>query len=397
MTPEARIAAAIEILDGVIAGAPAEQALTGWARSHRFAGARDRAAIRDLVFDALRCRRSALARAGGGEENGRALMVGQVAAAGGDPASVFTGAGYGPAPLDPGERAALAAAAGAAVPELVALDCPDWIAPALRHALGPDFAPVLSRMRERAPVFLRVNARRATREGAAAALVAEGIAARPASDVSFALEITENAQKLKASRSYLDGMVELQDLSPQAAVEGLPFEPGMRVLDYCAGGGGKALAIAARGVAEVTAHDADPRRMADLPARAARAGVRIGTAATAALAGRRFDLVLADVPCSGTGTWRRTPDAKWRLTPARVDELCRLQAAILDRAAAHVGPGGHLAYMTCSLLEAENRGQIDAFLARTAGWRLAAERLFTPLSGGDGFYSALLTRGLAGA
>src|SRR5690606_3283414 len=125
---------------------------------------------------------------------------------------------------------------------------------------------------------------------------------------------------------------ELQDLSPQAAVAALPLRPGMRVLDYCAGGGGKALAVAAQGVAEVVAHDADPGRMVDLPARAARAGVRIATATPAALAGRRFDLVLADVPCSGTGTWRRTPDAKWRLTPARLEELRRLQATILDRA-----------------------------------------------------------------
>lgn len=396
MTPGARIAAAIEILDRVVGGTPAEQALTGWARSHRFAGARDRAAIRDLVFDALRCRRSALARAGGGQETGRALMIGRVAAAGDDPAAVFTGAGYAPASLDAAERAALAAAAevaaGAAVPELVALDCPDWIAPALRRALGPDFAPVMARMRERAPVFLRVNARRATRGEAMAALAAGGIATRPGEELSFALELTENAQKLKDSSAYREGLVELQDLSPQAAVEALPLGPGLTVLDYCAGGGGKALAIAARGVNEVTAHDADPRRMADLPARAARAGVRIATATTAALKGRRFGLVLADAPCSGTGTWRRTPDAKWRLTPARLDDLCRVQAEILDRAAAHVAPGGHLAYMTCSLLEAENRDQIAAFLARSPGWRLAGERLWTPLSGGDGFYSALLTQ-----
>ena len=393
MTPGARIAAAIEILDRVIAGSSAEPALTGWARSHRFAGARDRAAIRDLVFDALRCRRSALARAGGGAETGRALMIGQVAAAGGDPAAVFSGEGYAAPPLDAGEAAALAAAAGAAVPELAALDCPDWIAPALRRALGPDFTQVLARMRERAPVFLRVNAGRTTREEALAALAAESIAARPVEFINFALEIIENPQKLKTSSAYLSGLVELQDLSPQAAVEALPLHPGLRVLDYCAGGGGKALAIAARGVAQVTAHDADPRRMTDLSARAARAGVRIKTAGTAALAGRRFDLVLADVPCSGSGTWRRTPDAKWRLTQARLDALCRLQAEILDRAAALVEPGGNLAYMTCSLLEAENRAQVDAFLDRAPGWRLVADRVYTPLSGGDGFYSALLTRG----
>jgi len=397
MTPEARIAAAIDILDRVIGGMAAEPALTGWARSHRFAGARDRAAIRDLVFDALRRRRSCLARSGAAAETGRALMIGHVAASGGDPAAVFTGAGYGPPPLDADERAGLAAAAGAAVPELVALDCPDWIAPALRRALGADFAAVLARLRERAPVFLRVNPRRGTVPEAATALAADGIGAASGAGVSFALEVTENAQKIRHSGAYLEGLVELQDLSPQAAVAALPLRPGMRVLDYCAGGGGKALAVAARGVAEVVAHDADPGRMVDLPARAARAGVRIATATPAALAGRRFDLVLADVPCSGTGTWRRMPDAKWRLTPARLEELRRLQAAILDRASGHVASEGYLACMTCSLLGEENRDRIDGFLGRTPGWRLLGDRLFTPLSGGDGFYSALLTRGSGAA
>ncbi len=393
MTPGARIAAAIDILDGVIEGAPAEQALTGWGRGHRFAGARDRAAIRDLVFDALRCRRSHLARAGAGVLTGRALMIGHVAASGGEPAAVFSGAGYAPGPLGEGERAALAAAVDAEVSELVALDCPDWIAPALRRALGSGFVPVMARMRERAPVFVRVNAARGSRADAIAALAAEGIEARHCDHANFAAEVTVNAQKLKLSSAYLHGLVELQDLSPQVAVEALPLASGMRVLDYCAGGGGKALAIAARGVAQITAHDADPRRMSDLPARARRAGVRIDTAATTSLAGRRFDLVLTDVPCSGTGTWRRTPDAKWRLTPGRLEELCRQQAEILDRAAAHVVAGGHLAYMTCSLLAEENRGQIDAFLARAPGWRFIGDRPFTPISGGDGFYSALLTRG----
>lgn len=393
MTPEARIAAAIEVLDGVIGGMAAEQALTGWARGHRFAGARDRAAIRDLVFDALRCRRSCLARAGGGTETGRALMIGWVVAAGRDPEAVFTGEGYAPCALDPSELARLAAATPEPMGDCVALDCPDWIAPRLRRALGAGFAAVLGRMRERAPVFLRVNALRAGVPDAEAALAAEGIGTRRVEGVGLALEVVANAQRIRQSRAYRDGLVELQDISPQAAVAALPLRPGMRVLDYCAGGGGKSLAMAARGVAAIVAHDADPGRMADLPARAARAGVTIETAATADLAGRHFDLVLADVPCSGTGTWRRTPDAKWRLTPARLDELCRLQAGILDRASRHVSPQGHLAYMTCSLLDEENGDQMAAFLARNPGWRLVEDRRFTPLTGGDGFYSALLTRG----
>jgi 16S rRNA (cytosine967-C5)-methyltransferase len=319
-------------------------------------------------------------------------MIGLVAASGGDPGAIFSGEGYGPAPLGAAERKALAEAENRVMPEQVARDCPDWIAPMLRRALGADFAAVLARIRDRAPVFLRVNASRITRADAARALAAEGVATRPVESLKYALEATENVQKIKTSLAYLDGRIELQDLSPQAAVEALGLAPSMRVLDYCAGGGGKALAIAALGVASVTAHDAAPRRMADLPARAARAGAGIEIADRAVLVGRLFDLVLADVPCSGTGTWRRTPDAKWRLTEARLGELREVQAGILDRASTHVAPGGRLAYMTCSLLAEENRDQIDAFLARHPAWRLAGERLYTPLSGGDGFYSAHLTR-----
>ena len=126
--------------------------------------------------------------------------------------------------------------------------------------------------------------------------------------------------------------------------------------------------------------------------RAARAGAMVTIAEAEALRGRRFDLVLLDVPCSGTGTWRRTPDAKWTLTPERLADLLRVQAGILDAARGYVAPGGHLAYMTCSLLAAENRAQIDAFVARNPSWRLIRDRLYTPLDGGDGFYSALLTR-----
>lgn len=390
MTPAARIDAAIGILDRILSGVAAEQALTGWARASRFAGSGDRGAIRDLVFDALRCRRSFTARAGAAEPSGRALMIGALVADGEDPGAVFTGRGYAPAPLDAAEQAALAAAPDA-LPDLVALDCPDWIAPALRRSLGADFAAILAAQRDRAPVFLRVNAMRTGRDEVRAMLARDGIATEPAPDVNYALKVTENAQKIRNSSAYLGGLVELQDLSPQAAVEALPIDPGAAVLDYCAGGGGKALALAARG-AKVTAHDALPQRMRDLPARAARAGARVAVLDASGLRGRCFDLVLLDVPCSGTGTWRRTPDAKWRLTPARLADLAALQAGILDGAAGFVAPGGHLAYMTCSLLAEENRAQIDAFVARNPSWRLVRDRLYTPLGGGDGFYSALLTR-----
>lgn len=388
MTPEARIAAAITILDAVLDGQAAEQALTRWARGSRFAGSRDRAAVRDHVYDALRCRRSFAAL--GGAETGRGLMIGLLRAGAVAPESLFTGKGYGPEPLTTDE--------GAPPPDLTALprgvrlDCPDWLLAEFDAALGDSADEVLTRLRQRAPVYLRANARHG-RDVAARALAAEGIETTLMDKSSFALEVTHNEQKIKISNAYSRGLVELQDHSPQRAVEALPLKDGMRVLDYCAGGGGKTLAVAARADLSLTAHDAIPARMKDLPARAARAGIAVTQADTGALAKMPpFDLVLADVPCSGTGTWRRAPEAKWTLTPDRLAGLVTLQGEILDRAARLVAPGGWLIYMTCSLLSPENRGQIDRFLTRSHSFALRQDRLYTPLDGGDGFYAAHLSR-----
>lgn len=379
MTPGARVAAAIAVLDRVLAGEAAEKALVNWARASRFAGSADRAAVRDHVFDALRRLRSAAALGGPG---GRGLMLGVLRAQGIDPAGLFTGEGHAPAPVGPGETPR-------EMTELEALDCPDWLAPQLRDSLGEDFAPVMRALQSRAPVFLRVNLRKATMARAQAALEAEGIATRPHPLAATALEVTAGARRIAASAAYRDGLVELQDAASQAVVQALPLADGMRVLDYCAGGGGKSLAMAALARLDLTAHDAAPRRMADLPARAARAGVRVKLAETPALTGG-YDLVLADAPCSGSGAWRRSPEARWRLDAAGLAALCAMQDAVLDAAAAQVAPGGWLAYATCSLLDCENAQRVAAFLSRTPRFALHRDQRLTPLDGGDGFYLALM-------
>jgi len=391
MTPSARIAAAIEILDRHLGGTPAEQALTGWARSHRFAGSGDRAAIRDHVFDALRCLRSFAALGGAGEcPTGRALMIGALRDAGISPEALFTGEGHAPAPLTPSE----ASLPPVDLPRNVALDCPDWLAPQLEDSLGEAFAPVMQIMRQRAPVTLRVNLARTTRDKAQHALAGDGISAAPHPLAETALRITENPQRLRNSAAYLDGRIELQDAASQAVVAMLPLEDAARVLDYCAGGGGKTLAMAARAPARYVAHDIAPQRMRDLPERARRAGIRVELADAARVATLcPYDLVLLDVPCSGSGSWRRAPEAKWALTPARLAELQKIQGQILDATHAFVAPGGVLAYVTCSMLRAENGDQVAAFLQRTPGWHCSVQRSFTPLEGGDGFFCALLTRG----
>ncbi|WP_420325401.1 RsmB/NOP family class I SAM-dependent RNA methyltransferase [Mameliella sp.] len=383
MTPAARVQAAIELLDRIAAGQAAEQALTSWGRSARYAGSKDRAAVRDLVFDALRCWRSTAALGGG--ETGRARLLGLLRLREEDPAQVFSGQGHAPAPLDADELAAGQAPHGAA-----ALDLPDWLAPRFRDSLGAEADATALALRSRADVFLRVNLLRATPETAMARLGQDGILAEPHELSATALRVTEGARRIMRSGAYLDGLVELQDAASQAVVDLLPLEPGMRVLDYCAGGGGKALAMAAqmRG-GPVVAHDAAPKRMIDLPARASRAGADVRIAARPK---GDFDLVLCDVPCSGSGAWRRAPEGKWRLTEERLDELCAIQADILDRAVGYVVKGGVLAYATCSVLAEENATQVSAFLERRPGWSVEEQRQFLPGSGGDGFFAAVLRR-----
>ncbi|MFA5581518.1 MAG: RsmB/NOP family class I SAM-dependent RNA methyltransferase [Paracoccaceae bacterium] len=386
MTPSARISAAIELLDGVIAGGAAERLLTAWARANRYAGSGDRAAIRDLVYDALRCRRS-FGWLGGGD-SGRGLMIGLIRARGDDPDVLFSGGRFAPMPLSEAEGGRPMADA----PREVRRDCPDWLLPHFDAALGDTSDTVLDVMRHRAPVFLRVHLGRITRDGAIATLADEGIDATAHPLSPSALEVTHNARRIAASSAYRDGLVELQDAASQAVVDLLPLAPDMRVLDYCAGGGGKLLAMAARAPAIFTAHDAEPRRMRDLPARAQRAGLANVALAAPGTPGGAFDLVLCDAPCSGSGAWRRAPQAKWDLTPDRLAQLVDIQAEILDHASALVALDGVLAYATCSLFARENHDQTRAFLARHSGWHCAGEHVFTPLDGGDGFYLALLAR-----
>lgn len=378
MTPGARAAAAIEVLDRVLAGDPAERALTNWGRASRFAGSGDRAAVRDIVYDALRRRASSAALGGG--LTGRGLVLGLMRAAGQE--ALFSGAGHAPAPPEPEE-------AGREPDAEEQLDLPEWLMPELRESLGADFEAVSEALRSRAPVFLRANRVKTDVAGAVAALAEDNILARPHPLAKFALEVTENPRKIQNSKAYRHGWVELQDASSQAVVEALPLADGMKVLDHCAGGGGKTLAMAARARLRLLAHDANPRRMADLPERARRAGVDVSLTERPE-GGAPYDLVLVDAPCSGSGSWRRDPEGKWRLTPAQLEQIRATQASILDRVAPMLKQGGVLAYATCSLLRAENQDQVRAFLDRHPGWRLEQDRVFTPLQDGDGFYLAIL-------
>jgi len=389
MTPAARISAAIEVLDLIAAGTPPEQALTNWARGHRFAGSGDRAAIRDHVFDVLRRKRSCAAYGGG--ESGRALMLGLLAQSGQDPALLFTGDRFAPALMREDELARCVTP-----PELTqaqALDIPDWLLPECLSAFEQDAPGELARLRNRAPAILRVNTARVSVEDAQATLKDAGFACQLHPLAATALVLEGHPRGLKATPAYLDGLVELQDAASQAAVAMVPCTPDDVVLDYCAGGGGKALALAARGVAGVLAHDATPVRMKDLPQRAARAGVRIDIAQDSeSLENQSFDVVVCDVPCSGSGAWRRAPQSKWDLYADKLDELCETQSAIVGQAATHVRAGGYLVYMTCSILRRENEEMVTRCLSEMPEFESVETRRFLPSQEGDGFFCATLTR-----
>ncbi|MFP7570565.1 RsmB/NOP family class I SAM-dependent RNA methyltransferase [Marivita sp. S2033] len=383
MTPAARWAAAAEIMDHVTQGEPAEKALTNWARRSRFAGSKDRAAVRDHVFDILRCWRS-VAAVGGGSD-GRQLVLGRLRQLGVDPDSIFTGDGYAMPPLSDMERAAGSEPAGAE-----AWDMPDWLYDLVFKDLGDEAHAYAKALRHRASVFLRVNTAKTDRDAAQRALADAGIdtAVHPLSQT--ALEVLDGARRVAQSAPYLDGRVELQDVASQAVIDALDITPDMRVLDFCAGGGGKTLAMAARLNTVVEAHDTDPRRMSDLPARADRADAQVERIDSPK---GPYDLVLCDVPCSGSGAWRRAPEGKWRLTSEGLSSVCEVQADILDHAANLVGTGGTLAYVTCSVLNCENEDQIGKFLRRNTAWHCIRQQRFHPNEGGDGFFVSILTRG----
>lgn len=385
MTPGARVAAAIEILDDIQDGLAAEQALTRWARRSRFAGSKDRAAIRDHVFDVLRCQ--PLAAHFGQGETGRALMLGLLHHQGADLALLFSGDGHAPPPLTEDE----ADFPSPPVDQAVLWCLPAWLVPLFEAALGPAAAPTAQALQSRAPTVLRVNLARIDRVEAQKILAEQGVetAVNPLSD--GALSVTDGQRRIRNSAAFADGLVELQDAASQAVVAALPG--GGKVLDYCAGGGGKALELATNPERQVFAHDVDPRRMVDLPARAARATAQIEMLETSALAqAAPFDVVLCDAPCSGSGAWRRAAQGKWTLTPERLTELTQIQDQILDSAAALVATCGVLAYATCSVLRVENEDRIAAFLSRQGGWQCSFQHRFDVDAAGDGFFTAHLTR-----
>lgn len=385
MTPVARYAAAIEVLDRIVSGEAAERALTNWARGHRFAGSKDRAAIRDHVFDALRRRRSYAALGGG--TSGRALILGALREAQIDPDTVFSTDRFAAPPLTAEERSA----GRAPHPGAEAADCPDWLWDLVQDDLGDASERVFACQRDAAPVGLRVNLAKTDRDSLVSLLAVDGVLAQPDPRSPSALVLDGRPRGLTRLQAWHDGLFELQDAGSQWVSDQVPLADGQTMVDFCAGGGGKTLAVAGRVRGRFVAHDGEAHRMKDLPERAERAGVFVKTVANAQDL-PQADTVVLDVPCSGSGTWRRAPDAKWALTAQRLDALTELQGQILRQAAVLVRPKGHLVYATCSVLTRENAMQIADFLGDQDDFTLLNDGKLLPDAGSDGYYCAVLQR-----
>jgi 16S rRNA (cytosine967-C5)-methyltransferase len=355
MTPAARVQTAIGLLDQVIAaalgkGPPADRILADWFRTSRFAGSKDRRAIRELVYQAIR-------HCGPVPQTGRAAML---ALAADHPALLrqFDGSTYGPAPIEEGE---LVAEAGIA---------PEWLVARLAASdiEGPEAAALL----DRAPLDIRVNALKADRN--TLELPVEGEPLPTTQGLRFPF-----GSPVEQWQAYQGGLVEVQDGGSQLACESVGAVAGETVIDLCAGAGGKTLALASAlgNAGTLIAADTDRGRLSRLAPRAERAGALI--AETVLLdPGReaqalghwqgKADAVLVDAPCSGTGTWRRNPEARWRLDEAALARLTALQRHLLEVAVQLVRPGGRVVYVVCSLLDEEGAEQVSALLANHPEW-----------------------------
>ncbi len=372
MTPAARLSAAIEILSVIqLQRRPAADAIRDWGATHRFAGSKDRSAVASLAYDALRVRASAAwimnaddARAVllGSLRESRGLDVGTIE-------GLCTGEHHAPAPLLPAEREALLSGTLDGAPDPVRGNYPDWLGPSFAAVFGAEAPEEGRAMARRAPVDLRVNTLKAGRDKVAGLLAHLHAGETPHSPYGLRITVGEDgrAPALVAEPAYVKGLVEVQDEGSQIAACLSGAAPGQQVLDLCAGSGGKTLALAAlmNNKGQIYATDVEGRRLMPIYDRLRRAGVR--NVQVRAPKGRqmpigdldgRCDIVFVDAPCTGTGTWRRNPDAKWRLRPGALAERTATQDDILRQAARALKPGGRLVYATCSVLREENEDRL---------------------------------------
>ena len=426
MTPSARIQGAIDLLSVVATWEkPADAVANAWFRDRRFIGSGDRREISARVWNVIRDWRKLTWRLR--SDDARLLIAAAMLLEGLPLArldTLYNGSPHSPRPLAEAEHAVLRPLEGASrlhprMPDDVRLEVPAWILPRLRERFGNDTEAELAALLAEAPLDLRVNLLKADRETARAALAAEGIEAAPTPYSPWGLRV-DGRRPVVTGKAFRDGLIEIQDEGSQLVALLAGALPGMRVLDYCAGAGGKTLALAMTmaNKGHVVAADVSAPRLEGAVRRLRRAGVhnveRHLMEAGDKWAKRRagsFDRVLVDAPCTGTGTWRRNPDARLRLAETDLLELIAKQAAILAAAARLVRPGGRLVYAVCSVLAEEGAGQVERFLAAEPGFKVVPAGKAWPGTspalapgaspylattprrhGTDGFFAAVLER-----
>ncbi len=383
MTPAARLTAAIEILTELESRSrPVAEVLKDWGRSHRFAGSGDRAAIGSLVYDTLR--RKASSAYVMGAETPRAVVLGMLALLRDlDLAAIeklFDGSRFAPEPLSDDEKKRLKKPSLAKAPAHVKGDYPEWLDDQFKEVFGKDRAEEGEALAARAPLDLRTNTLLVPREKLLAELSHLQAVESGWSPLGVRIPLDEQGRHPPATSepAFQKGWFEVQDEGSQLAAVLTGAKAGEHVLDLCAGAGGKTLALAAlmENKGQIFAYDGDVRRLAPIFDRLKRSQarnvqVRSPKGKTDVLADlkARMDIVLVDAPCTGTGVWRRHPDAKWRMRPGALEIRVRQQAELIDQAAAFVKPGGRIVYVTCSLLPAENSAQVEGFLSRHDGWQ----------------------------
>lgn len=375
MTPAARLAAAASVLDSIAQGRqPAEAVLKAWGQQNRYAGSKDRRAVADRVYKVLRAR-GRLSWAMGGREDGRALVIASLSLIDGLPLeeieALHAGEGYGPRPLSKQERARLTAAGEGELPGWVASGLPELSVEDFKATFGERWGEEARElMAPRAPIDLRVNGAVATVDEVEAELREAGLAPERTPFSAFGLRLpSEPPPNIQALEGFKAGRFEIQDEGSQVVSWLAGAAPGMTVVDYCAGGGGKTLALAQMmaGQGRLVACDVVQKRLDNIRPRLARAGVEAELRLLGQNGGGaedlngQADLVFVDAPCSGSGTWRRRPEDAWRLTPEEVERLHALQVRILQQAALLVKPGGRLVYVTCSMLSRENEATTAVF------------------------------------
>lgn len=405
MTPAARLAAAIEVLGAIERERrPAADALKSWGLAHRFAGSGDRAAIGGLVYDALRRKASSAFLMG--DDSARAVALGMLKRERGMDAEAIgklaDGSRHAPEPLTEGERERLTSASLDGAPAHIAGDYPDWLDPHMAKTFGEIRVEEGAALASRAPLDLRVNTLKAEREGAQAAL--EDLQAEPTpwSPLGLRIKLAADAKAppVHAEPAFIKGQVEVQDEGSQLAALFAGAAPGEQVIDLCAGAGGKTLALAAamENKGQLYATDDDKRRLAPIHDRLARSGARNVQVRTPKSVGTelddlkgRIDLVLIDAPCTGTGAWRRNPDAKWRIRPGALEQRVKEQAEVLERAVPLLKAGGRIAYITCSVIEEENGAQVRRFISRHPEFSIVPPReVAQAIAGAGDFLAAAL-------